>query len=123
MSPQQYLADTDAAAQAVAGFTQALAAAGDEATAPALARVAPALRQPLQEATDYSRRLSGESLEDARLEQQRDDAADALAVVVQRMSAVVATAEAGRPTRFVQAVDAYRAALAALREVGVEDAS
>jgi hypothetical protein len=120
VSPQRYLADTDAAAAAVAAFTRDLGAVGAVATPEALERAAPALRQSLAAAEALSERLSAERLEDARLETQRERAAAALAGVVTAMRAAADEAAAGRPTRFVQAVDAYSNAVAALRVAGGE---
>ena len=118
MSPQRYLADTDAAAAAVADFTRDLQAVGAVATPEALARAAPALRESLGAAEALSQRLSAERLEDARLETQRERAAGALAGVITAMRVAADEAAAGRPTRFVQAVDAYSDAVAALRAAG-----
>ena len=118
MSPQRYLADTDAAGQAVAAFTRELAAVGSVATPEGLQRAAPALRESLADAEALSQRLSAQRLEDTRLEDQRARAAGALAAVVVAMRQAADEADAGRPTRFVAAVDAYSNAIAALRAAG-----
>jgi hypothetical protein len=118
VSPQRYLADTDAAGAAVAAYTRALQSVGAVATPEALERAAPALRDALAAAEPLSERLSAERLEDTRLEGQRERAAAALAAVVAGMRTATDEAAAGRPTRFVQAVDAYSNAVAALRAAG-----
>ncbi len=118
VSPQRYLADTDAAAAAVAEFTRDLATVGSVATPEALERAAPELRASLAGAEALSQRLSAERLEDARLEAQRARAAAALEDVVAAMRTAADEAAAGRPTRFVQAVDDYSNAIAALRAAG-----
>ena len=76
VSPQRYLADTDAAGAAVAEFTRDLTTVGNVATPEALTRAAPALRATLQDAEALSQRLSAERVEDTRLEAQRARAAD-----------------------------------------------
>lgn len=121
MSPQRYLADTDAAGAAVAEFTRALAAVGNVATPAALERAAPRLQAAQEQAEAYALRLSAERLDDARLEAQRARAADALAGVAAAMRTVTAEAAAGRPTRFVEAVDDYSNAIADLRAAGETD--
>lgn len=121
VSPQRYLADTDAAAAAVAEFTRDLATVGAVATPEALGRAAPELRASLAGAEALSQRLSAERLEDARLEAQRARAAGALEGVVAAMRAAADEAAAGRPTRFVRAVDDYSNAIAALRAAGEAD--
>jgi hypothetical protein len=118
VSPQRYLADSDAAAAAVAAFARDLASVGTTATPESLARAAPALRASLAQAEAYSQRLSAQRLEDARLEAQRARAAEAYAEVVAAMRLATDAAAGGRPTRFVQAVDDYSNAIAALRAAG-----
>ena len=120
VSPQRYLADTDAAGAAVAEFTRDLTTVGNVATPEALTRAAPALRATLQDAEALSQRLSAERVEDTRLEAQRARAAAALEDVVAAMRQATDAASGSRPTRFVQAVDAYSDAVAALRVEGGE---
>ncbi len=72
----------------------------------------------LAQAEAHSQRLSAERLEDSRLEAQRARAAAAYADVVAAMRLATDAAAAGRPTRFVQAVDDYSNAIAALRAAG-----
>lgn len=120
VSPQRYLADTDAAGAAVAEFTRDLTTVGAVATPEALTRAAPALRATLMDAEALSQRLSAERVEDARLETQRARAAAALGDVVASMRLATDAASGSRPTRFVQAVDAYSDAIAALRAAGGE---
>ena len=91
------------------------------ATPEALERAAPELRASLAGAEALSQRLSAERLEDARLEAQRARAAGALEGVVAAMRAAADEAAAGRPTRFVRAVDDYSNAIAALRAAGEAD--
>jgi 5'-deoxynucleotidase YfbR-like HD superfamily hydrolase len=102
----------------VAAFTRDLASVGSTATPEALTRAAPALRASLADAEVLSERLSAERLDDSRLEAQRARAADALATVVAAMRQTTDAASGSRPTRFVQAVDDYSTAVAALRAVG-----
>jgi hypothetical protein len=118
VSPQRYLADTDAAGQAVAAFTRSLASVGAVATPAALQSAAPALGASLADLEALSRRLSAQRLEDTRLEAQRAAAAAALEDVAAAARQAASEADAGRATRFVQAVDAYSDAVAALRAAG-----
>jgi hypothetical protein len=115
VSPQRYLADTDAAAAAVARFTESLEAVGAVATRPSLAQAAPGLRAALDDAEAAAQRLEAERLEDARLEAQRARAAEALEQVLAAMRLATAAAAAGQPQRFVAAVDDYSNAVAGLR--------
>jgi hypothetical protein len=120
VSPQRYLADTDAAGAAVAEFTRDLTTVGAVATPEALTRVAGSLSATLQDAEALSQRLTAERVEDTRLEAQRVRAAAALEDVVAAMRLATDAASGSRPTRFVQAVDAYSDAVAALRAAGGE---
>lgn len=111
VSPQRYLADSDAAAAAVADFSRALGAAGPVATKARLQRVAPSLHPPLERAALISQRLNAERLEDARLEAQRMRAGAALDRVVAAMRAVADAADAGASTRAVAATAGFAAAV------------
>lgn len=111
MSPQRYLADSDAAAAAVADFSRALTAVGPVATKARLQQVAPSLQPPLERAAQISQRLDAERLEDARLEAQRVRAAAALDRVVATMRAVADAAGAGAPKRAVAAAADFAAAV------------
>jgi hypothetical protein len=99
----------------VTQFTAALDAVGPVATPAALARAAPGLRAALADAEPIAGRLSAQRLEDARLEDQRARAADALADVVAAMRLAADAAGDGGPQAFVAAVDDYSDAVAALR--------
>ncbi len=83
-----------------------------------LERAAPKLEAALAQAEPYALRLSAQRLDDTRLEAQRAEAATALEAVVAAMRTAAAEAAAGRPTRFVEAVDDYSNAIADLRAAG-----
>ena len=85
IAPQQYLADSSAAAESVSDFMAEIESLGTEPSPAALRRAAPGLSVPLATTTQYSRRLSSARLDDARLEAQRVEAATALESLVEAM--------------------------------------
>jgi hypothetical protein len=117
VSPRRYLADTSAAAEAIADFSRALEAVGPVATRAALREAAPALREPLERAAAIAQRLEDQRLEDQRLEAQRERAAAALPRVVAAMRLTTDAAADGNPRRAVAAAADFAQAVEALRSL------
>lgn len=95
IAPQQYLADSAAAAQAVTAFMAGIESLGTEPSPAELRTVAPTLREPLDTTAEYSARLSAARLDDARLEAQRADIATALEELVEAMEQLTGFVEDG----------------------------
>lgn len=115
VSPQRYLADTTAAAEAVNAFSARLRRVGAEARVPALRRAAPDLEAAYERTARIADRLEAARLRDTRLERQRAEAAVALQDVVGAMSLVVVAARRGAPADAENAATGFTAAVAALR--------
>ena len=115
LSPQRYLADTVAGAEATRDFGATLDSFGPRPTADQTRAAAPALDEALARAELVAQRLAGARLADTRLEAQRAAAAAEYAAVVTAMRQVVAEAEAGRPVRLAAAAAGYQSAVDALR--------
>lgn len=93
--PQQYLADSSAATDAIADFMSGVEALGTEPTPAELRAAAPLLRDPLIATKEYSARLGSARLDDARLEAQREDVSAALAPLVVAMEQFADALERG----------------------------
>ena len=115
VSPRRYLADTSAAAAAIADFSRALEAVGPVATRARLSEVAPTLQEPLERTAAIAQRLEDQRLEDQRLEDQRRRAAAALPPVVAAMRLTADAAADGDPRRAVAAAADFAAAVEELR--------
>lgn len=117
MSPQRYLADTNAAASAVTEFSQALADAGPTATKASLRATVNRMIVAEDQARALAERLRAERLEDTRLEAQRARASAALDRVVVAMAAVTAAAAAGDPAAVASASTDFGTAVGSLRSL------
>jgi hypothetical protein len=115
VSSQRYLADSVAAADAVADFSALLSSLSPEPRAAALEATAPDLAAARDRAALLAGRLDAERLEDRRLEEQRADASAALAAVVAAMDDLTAAAEAGNPTAAAAASRQFSRAVGELR--------
>lgn len=118
VSPQRYLADAAAAASAVRGFTDAVAAVGPQVGRPALLANAEQIAAARDRAAAIATRLEDQRLDDARLEAQRQAGAVALGDVVTAMDLLATAAERGRPEAFENASKRYAEAVGALARVG-----
>ncbi|MGE0026015.1 MAG: hypothetical protein AB7O78_01830 [Thermoleophilia bacterium] len=115
VSSQRYLADTAAAADAVADFSALLSSLAPVPKPAQLRAKAPELVAARDRAALLASRLTAQRLEDRRLEEQRADASAALAAVVAAMDELVTAAGHGDPDaaaaasrRFSQAVGELR---------------
>ena len=115
VSSKRYLADTAAAADAVADFSALLSGLAPEPRPAQLRAAAPELAAARDRAALLAGRLRAERLDDRRLEEQRADASAALAGVVAAMDDLTtaagqgnAQAAAAASTRFSQAVGELR---------------
>jgi hypothetical protein len=115
VSPQRYLADTSAAADAVNDFSAVLDEIGPEARRAALLRAAVRLEEPFGRAGALTERLTAARLADARLEAQRARASEAMSAVVSAMTLVVGAARAGDPAEAEAASAEFNAAVGDLR--------
>ena len=115
MSSQRYLADTAAAADAVADFSALLSSLAPEPKPAQLRAAAADLAAARDRAARLASRLGAERLEDRRLEAQRADASAALTAVVAAMDDLTtaagrgdADAAAAASRRFSRAVGELR---------------
>ena len=117
MSPQRYLADTAAAAAAVNDFSAVLAEAGPVASAAKLVALAPRLEAARARTSSIADRLDAQTLEDRRLEAQREKAAAALDEVIVAMQLVTDAATAGKPVVASEAAGRYATSVSSLRSL------
>jgi hypothetical protein len=117
VSSQRYLADTAAAADAVADFSARLSALTPELVRAELRAAAPDLAAARDRAALLAGRLAAMRLEDRRLERQRDDAAAALTSVVAAMDSLTAAAEQGNVRAAAAASERFRQAVGELRRL------
>ena len=117
VQPEQYLADTRAAADAVARFAQIVNALPKPLTEAALVRSAAEMADPLERVQSAQARLDAMRLEDQRLESQRVRVRVASAAVVQSMTVMRAAAAKGDMPGAKAAAAALQTSIAALRAV------
>lgn len=115
MSPQRYLADTAAAAEAINAFSAILGEVSPVARRPALTAVAGRLDTARDRAAAIADRLDAQRLEDRRLEEQRGLAATALSEIVVDMTLVSDAAAAGEPETMETVAGRYAASVDDLR--------
>jgi len=96
VSPQRYLADSAGAAEAIEEFLVVVRDLGADPTEAELTSAAPALEAPLGRARAISERLQSASLDDSRLERQREQSAEALGEVVRHMQRFATAAGLGK---------------------------
>jgi hypothetical protein len=96
ISSQRYLADSAGATEAIEEFLVVARELGDDPTEAELERAAEALAAPLERARAISERLQAATLDDARLERQRERISDALGEVVRQMDRFTTAAELGK---------------------------
>jgi hypothetical protein len=117
VSSQRYLADTAAAADAVADFSARLSSLAPVVRAAELRAAAPGLEAARDRAALLASRLRAERLEDRRLEEQRADASAALSAVVAAMDSLAAAADAGDVQAAVAASRRFSQAVGELRRL------
>jgi hypothetical protein len=117
VSSQRYLADSVAAADAVADFSALLSSLAPEPRKAQLEAAASDLAAARDRAALLAGRLKAERLEDRRLEEQRADASAALAAVVAAMDDLTGAAEAGSPVAAAAASKAFSRAVGELRSL------
>ncbi len=117
VSPQRYLADTVAAADAVADFSATLAEIGPVVRKRTLLALAPRLDAARARTSAIAGRLDAQTLEDRRIESQRAKAASALDDVVVAMTLVSDAAEAGDPSALEDAAARYTTSVGDLRSL------
>ncbi len=115
VSSQRYLADTVAAADAVADFSALLSALAPVPKPAELRAAAPELAVARDRAALLAGRLRAERLEDRRLEAQRADASAALAAVVAAMDDLTSAAERGNAEAAAAASRRFSEAVGELR--------
>jgi hypothetical protein len=118
ISPQRFLADVSAAAEAVSDVAAAIRDAGPAATPSGMAAVSEALVEPLGRARLMAQRLAAARLEDRRLEEERARVVPALSQVVSATDDLVQAARAGDAQRTVTAGARLATAVEALRTAG-----
>jgi hypothetical protein len=115
VSSQRYLADSVAAADAVADFSGLLSALAPEPTKAQLRARAADLAAARDRAALLASRLRAQRLEDRRLEAQRADVAEALQAVVTAMDGLVTAAGRGDAEAAAAASKRFSAAVGRLR--------
>lgn len=117
VSPQRYLADTSAAADAVNDFSSILSEVAPVARRAPLQAIAPRLDDARDRAAAIADRIDAQRLEDQRLEAQRARAAGVLSEVVVAMTLVSDAAAAGEPKAVEAVAGRYAASVDDLRSL------
>ena len=117
VSSQRYLADTAAAADAVADFSALLSGLAPEPRPAQLRAAAADLAASRDRAALLAARLAAERLEDRRLEEQRADASAALTGVVAAMDDIAAAADRGDADAAAAASRQFSQAVGELRSL------
>jgi len=117
VQPEQYLADTRAAANAVAAFAEIVNALPKPLTQSALVQAAGQMNDPVTRVQEAQARLDGMRLEDQRLESQRVRVRVASAAVVQAMVRMRAAAAKGDMAAAKATAAELQTSIAALRAV------
>lgn len=114
---QRYLADSVAAAEAVADFSALLSSLAPEPKPAQLRAAAAGLAAARDRAALLASRLGAERLEDRRLEEQRADASAALAAVVAAMDDLTTAADRGQVDAAAAASREFSRAVGELRRL------
>jgi hypothetical protein len=118
VGPQVFLSDSATTASAIRMFADALGANGPTLSSAQAKTSAPLLEREFQQAQRGLQRLLAETVDDARLDNQRKAIVGPLGVVVVQMSAIGTAAQAGNVATLIAHLAPLRSAIGALQGAG-----